>query len=83
MPDDMAVVGVVVAGSWLVPVCVVIMVERCLLTGLASLCWSVRVQVRERWTCQLNPSRKNKEVAPWTPEEDRILFEARERLGNR
>lgn len=32
-------------------------------------------RVRERWTCQLNPERKAKEVVPWTPEEVARLFE--------
>jgi hypothetical protein len=40
-------------------------------------------QVRERWTCQLNPARLDKEVAPWTAAEETILFGAQQRLGNR
>jgi len=41
------------------------------------------MQVRERWTCQLNPNRLNKVSAPWTPEEEETLFEARARMGNK
>lgn len=34
-------------------------------------------RIRERWTCQLNPQRLSKEVAPWTPEEIETLFMAK------
>ena len=34
-------------------------------------------RIRERWTCQLNPQRLSKEVAPWTPEEIETLFVAK------
>jgi hypothetical protein len=34
-------------------------------------------RVRERWTCQLNPKRLSKEVAPWTAEEVATLFQAK------
>lgn len=35
------------------------------------------MQVRERWTCQLNPGRMTKDQSPWTPDEIIKLFEAR------
>ena len=34
-------------------------------------------RVRERWTCQLHPMRRAKEVAPWTSEEIDRLFAAK------
>lgn len=40
-------------------------------------------RVRERWTCQLNPSRKHHGLVPWTPEEEARLASVRARLGNR
>ncbi len=40
-------------------------------------------RIRERWTCQLNPDRLTKDLAPWTLEEEQILFEAQRRLGNK
>lgn len=40
-------------------------------------------RVRERWTCQLNPDKRSKGLAPWTKEEEKTMEEARERLGNR
>jgi hypothetical protein len=34
-------------------------------------------QVRERWTCQINPMRVKKDVAPWTQLEIDTIFEAK------
>ena len=37
-------------------------------------------QCRERWTNHLDPSIKK---GPWTEEEDEIMFNAQQRIGNR
>jgi hypothetical protein len=57
--------------------------------GIGSVKWSViasqlpgRIgkQCRERWFNHLDPFLKKSD---WTPEEDRIIFEAQQRLGNK